>query len=56
MPSWAKRKTRKAGVRGAAPAPSPEGAGRQRAPTAGMSRDLSSPLFLFGVIADGAAN
>jgi hypothetical protein len=52
MPSWAKEKKRKekAGVRGAAPAPSLV-AGRTSAPTAGMSRDLSSPLF--GVVADG---
>ena len=57
MPSWRKEKKRKekAGVRGAAPAPSPEGAGRTSAPTAGMSRDLLFNLLSRVVVADGAA-
>ncbi|MCC6064856.1 MAG: hypothetical protein LM576_02625 [Thermofilum sp.] len=56
MPSWRKEKKRKekAGVRGAAPAPSLV-AGRTSAPTAGMSRDLLSNLLSRVVVADGAA-
>jgi hypothetical protein len=53
MPSWRKEKE-KAGVRGAAPAPSPSGAGKPSAPTAGMSRDF--PVSIFGgVVADERA-
>ena len=45
----------KAGVRGAAPAPSPIGAGKPSAPTAGMSRVRLTFTFGGVVVADGAS-
>jgi hypothetical protein len=50
------KKKRKAGVKGAAPAPGPAGAGRTSAPTAGMSRDpIFAPIFAGGVVVANAA-